>query len=330
MKSNEIIREGPLDFAKRVGAGIKGAMDTTSDFRTGYQQAGAEQQLADYAKKSYPAWNQAIVALRQQGVPEPQLGKELQDWATDYFGVQAPAFSGPVNSQSSMEYLKKLWAMKMYQRKPAAGAGGAQPAAGGAQPAAAAGQPSATTGNAAPTTGNVTTTGGTTSNAAPTTGATTAGNAAPTTGNVTTAGGTTGNAAPAGGTTAGGTTAGAPTKGPNFDMKFGVPLTAAGVQKFQELPNDQRMQSMQAAKAAGYTFDNQTGIFTPPAEGGATDDSGLFKDPAAFKDEWDKFISSKPNYRLIADPELLSALKDMWMRTGGLKAESKKNKGKRV
>ena len=28
MRSNEIVQEGPLDFVKRVGAGVKGAMDT--------------------------------------------------------------------------------------------------------------------------------------------------------------------------------------------------------------------------------------------------------------------------------------------------------------
>jgi hypothetical protein len=56
----------------------------------------------------------------------------------------------------------------------------------------------------------------------------------------------------------------------------------------------------------------------------------MFKDPAAFKAEWDKFISSSPGYRLIADPDLLSALKQMWMRAGGTKVESKNNKGQRV
>ena len=56
----------------------------------------------------------------------------------------------------------------------------------------------------------------------------------------------------------------------------------------------------------------------------------MFKDPNAFKAEWDKFVASKPNYKLIADPQLLSTLKNMWMRSGGMKAESKKNKGKSV
>lgn len=69
---------------------------------------------------------------------------------------------------------------------------------------------------------------------------------------------------------------------------------------------------------------------TTPAAPAANPAHAMFKDPTAFKAEWDKFVASKPNYRLIADPALLSVLKNMWMRTGGMKAESKKNKGNRV
>jgi hypothetical protein len=56
----------------------------------------------------------------------------------------------------------------------------------------------------------------------------------------------------------------------------------------------------------------------------------IFADPAAFKAEWDKYVASSPNYQLISDVELLTALKDMWMRTGGTKIESKKNTGQRL
>lgn len=193
MKSTEIVQEGPLDFVKKVGAGLGGIADPNSTFKTGYQQAASAQQLDAYAKKTYPAWNQAIVNFKQQGVPDPQLGPEMQDWASEYFGVPAPAFSGPVSAQSSMEYLKKLWAMKLSPRKD---------------------------------------------------------------------------------------------------------KTAA-----------QQIVAPAATPAAA-----------PP----------VFKDPATFKAEWDKFVASKPNYKLIADPALLSVLKNMWMRSGGMKAESKKNKGKLV
>lgn len=242
MKSNEIVQEGPLDFISKVGAGIKGMASPGSTFSTGYQQKASQQQLDAYAKKSYPAWNQAIVSLRQEGIPEPQLGAELQNWATTYFdlGFKAPPFTGAVNATNSMEYLKKLWGMKISPRaKPAPSTPADPDSAGGGTTGAAGGA-------------------GTTANAAPTSGSTTA----------------TGNAAP----TAGATTSSAPA---------------------------QQQQSADPIHA-------------------------ILKDPNAFKAEWDKFIASKPNYKLIADPQLLSVLKNMWMRSGGMKAESKKNKGKRV
>jgi len=53
----------------------------------------------------------------------------------------------------------------------------------------------------------------------------------------------------------------------------------------------------------------------------------MFKDPAAFKAEWDKYVEAQNAknqekgmgpFKLITEPELLSTLKDMWMRTGGL------------
>ena len=49
----------------------------------------------------------------------------------------------------------------------------------------------------------------------------------------------------------------------------------------------------------------------------------MFKNPTAFKAEWDKFMESNPTYKLIADPALLDVLKKMWMRTGGTKLENK-------
>lgn len=51
----------------------------------------------------------------------------------------------------------------------------------------------------------------------------------------------------------------------DFDSQLGVPLTAAGAQKFLQIPADQRQAQMAKAKAAGYTYDNKTGFFTPPA-----------------------------------------------------------------
>ena len=51
----------------------------------------------------------------------------------------------------------------------------------------------------------------------------------------------------------------------------------------------------------------------------------VFMDPATFKSAWEKYTATKGQpYRLISDPDMLSLLKTMWMRTGGTKlAESK-------
>jgi hypothetical protein len=49
-----------------------------------------------------------------------------------------------------------------------------------------------------------------------------------------------------------------------------------------------------------------------------------FKNAATFKSAWDKYIATKSQpYQLIADPPMLTALKDMWMRSGGTKVESR-------
>ena len=61
----------------------------------------------------------------------------------------------------------------------------------------------------------------------------------------------------------------------------------------------------------------------PPANTGAGKNP-LFKDPQAFKSAWDQYVASKTKpdspYQLISDPEMLTVLKTMWMRSGGTQA----------
>jgi outer membrane biosynthesis protein TonB len=61
-----------------------------------------------------------------------------------------------------------------------------------------------------------------------------------------------------------------------------------------------------------------------------------FKDPAKFKAEWDKYVAAQNAkneqngmgpFKLVTEPQLLSVLKQMWMSTGGTKAESVKPRG---
>jgi hypothetical protein len=64
---------------------------------------------------------------------------------------------------------------------------------------------------------------------------------------------------------------------------------------------------------AGNTASN-----TAPAVSTVDPSAKLFKDPALFKAEWDKYTAAQTQpYQLISDPRMVEVLKDMWMRTGG-------------
>ena len=57
-----------------------------------------------------------------------------------------------------------------------------------------------------------------------------------------------------------------------------------------------------------------------PATATVDPSAKLFKDPALFKAEWDKYIAAQTQpYQLISDTRMVEVLKDMWMRTGGTK-----------
>jgi len=247
MRHNEYIKkqqvnEGPIDFAKKVAAGVGGAMTAGQTWSGGYNREKYAQEINARAKSTMPTWHQQEAALEARGVTGPEVGKYLQAWVKQYFEIEPPPAIPAVDDASAFEYIKKAWAIKMTPQLQAAAQ---QQQQGGTTPVA------PTTGNTAPTTGNV-----------EAGGSTTTGNTAPTTGNTAPA---TSNVAPG----------------------------AATVSS------------------------------TDPMH-------AVFKDPNAFKAEWDKFVSSAENYKLIADPKLLDVLKRMWMRAGGMRAESKNNKGKRV
>ena len=95
-------------------------------------------------------------------------------------------------------------------------------------------------------------------------------------------------------------------------------------------------QAQAQAQQGGDQTQQQPADAQPTQEKPAQPDAGaVFKDPNAFKAEWDKFVAAKSQggapYQLIADPKLLQVLKNIWMRSGGTQAaESKKTKGKRV
>lgn len=234
MKSDEILQEGPLDWASRVGAGIKGAV-TPGQTASGAYTVKAQQQNIDAIVKRHAArWYQIESDLAGNGVPKEEFGQYLTNWARQWYKLPSfPEFTGSYTQQAAAAYIARaLRESNIAEFTPK-------------QPAA-----NQTSGNTKVNSGNVTVSSGNTkvqsSNVSPTGNATTAAN-----------------------TTVTSTT----------------------------------------------TAD--------PAH-------AMFKDPASFKAEWDKFMSANPNFKLITDPELLSVLKNMWMRTGGTKTESKNNKGTRV
>lgn len=62
------------------------------------------------------------------------------------------------------------------------------------------------------------------------------------------------------------------------------------------------------------------------------DAATAFKNPQIFKAEWDKYVANKggDKYHLISDPAMLQVLKNIWMRMGGTKVESRNHKGTQV
>ena len=85
MKTNEIIQEGPLDFAKNMVAGFKGA-------KAGYNQSAATNAQKDktnaIVKKAIDQWNATAGQIAQGGTQA--TGDQAVQWLTKFLG-KAPA-----------------------------------------------------------------------------------------------------------------------------------------------------------------------------------------------------------------------------------------------
>jgi hypothetical protein len=148
MKINEILveqqlDEGPIDFAKQVGAGIKGlAQGGLQGAKAGYQQQGAANKQQDLVRtvsgnagKDWAAMAKNI----QMSTGKPPTADDAVAWFTQFSGTSptvAPAGSNPaqinkwLNQQVSGYMLKKGTA-----QKPAGlGTATAQPATAQQQP----------------------------------------------------------------------------------------------------------------------------------------------------------------------------------------------------
>ena len=295
MKSNEIIKEGPL------WQGIKGMMPGGAGFKAGYAQGQGQQEIDNLVKKASAEWykTQAAVQQKSQGQPAPAQQKAMIDAVTKHarywFGTpKLPDYTTATKERTvtpkgiqnyfqigASTYLTQHLEDPAQQDDNQQQGGGQQQGGqqqGGGQQAGAQ-QPSAQQQDAALQ--NI--------------------------------------------------KAQLPNM-PDEEIKDNM----ANLQAKGKAAGDPMFDMYKAEldkRAGGAGQQPQAAGTEQPAAGqqpAADPAHALFKDPNAFKAEWDKFIASKPNYKLIADPELLSTLKSMWMRSGGLKAESKKNKGKRV
>ena len=93
MKTNEIIQEGPLDFAKNVAAGFKGlGQGGLAGAKAGYTQQAATNAQADktsaIAKKAIDQWNATAAQIAQSGTPATP--DQAVQWLTKFLG-KAPA-----------------------------------------------------------------------------------------------------------------------------------------------------------------------------------------------------------------------------------------------
>jgi len=142
MKINEILveqqlEEGPIDFAKQVGAGIKGlAQGGLQGAKAGYQQQGAANKQQDLVRtvsgNAGKDWA-AIAKNIQMSTGKPPTADDAVKWFTQFSGTSptvAPAGSNPaqinkwLNQQVSGYMVKKGTA----QKPAGAGTATAQPA----------------------------------------------------------------------------------------------------------------------------------------------------------------------------------------------------------
>jgi outer membrane biosynthesis protein TonB len=243
MKAKELVQEGPLDFAGKVAAGIKGAFDKTQTASGAWNVKAQQQATLARAKRDFAVWNKTEADLISRGVQPAKLGPYLDKWIAQMYptakasGALKP-LNGPYTQPTALQHIQQaLVADTTSEFDPEKEEPAPPPKPNPQQQAEPEPQQQAS-----------------------------------------------------------------PTPTPTPEPQ----------QQAAPTPEPQQQAAPEAPKAE-----------VDPAH-------AMFKDPAAFKAEWDKFVASKPNYNLITDPALLAVLKNMWMRSGGVKAESKKNKGQRV
>ena len=103
------------------------------------------------------------------------------------------------------------------------------------------------------------------------------------------------------------------------------PQQAQQTQQTQQSQQAQQTQQPQQAQQAQQPAQQAAQAQQPQANPA----HAIFQDPAKFTAEFNKYIQSTGLQQLV-NFKLKDVLKNMWMRSGGTRVESKNNKGKRV
>jgi len=107
MKSNDIINEGPLDFAKKVGGGISGAVSGTG-FASGYGAAKSEIQATQVhnmtADRMFQDWAKVTAGLKAAG--QPVKPEDLQAWITKRFGGVRTTMPADLGNNSVLKFIR--------------------------------------------------------------------------------------------------------------------------------------------------------------------------------------------------------------------------------
>jgi hypothetical protein len=114
MKSKDILNEGPIDFVKKVGAGVSGAAsglggaNLFKGFASGYGAAKSEIQAKQAtnmtADRMFQDWAKVMAGLKASGQPiEP---KNLEAWITQRFGGVRTKIPADLGNNSVLKFIR--------------------------------------------------------------------------------------------------------------------------------------------------------------------------------------------------------------------------------
>lgn len=119
MKSNEIVQEGPWDFAKKVAAGVGGAMTAGQSFKGSYNREAGQQEINRVADMAAPQWFKAQQGYAAQNIQPNQMVPYIEAWARDWFdtpklpGYKQVTKEPQVSDQGAKKYLQYAAAMQL-------------------------------------------------------------------------------------------------------------------------------------------------------------------------------------------------------------------------